>query len=87
MEREINQKTKASPNWQAISSLILGVISLPLGMFLGIIGAGLPAWLGFIFGVMGLKSPARYIAMVGIVLCITGFVIGVHWVHVITTTR
>jgi hypothetical protein len=85
MKRALDQQPKAELKWQSISALVLGIISLPLGIFFGIIGAGFPAWLGFIFGVMGLKSPARNIAITGIILCIVGFAIGIYWVQFITS--
>ena len=80
-----SQQLKAVPKWRAVASLILGIISISLGIFFGIIGAGFPALFGLIIGVMGLKSHLRNVAIVGIILCIVGLTIGVYWVWFITS--
>lgn len=83
---QTTQQTKLDPKGKAISSLVLGIISIPLGIFFGIIGSGLPALLGLIFGTMGVKSTKKTIAVMGIILCIAGLGIGIYWVLFITST-
>ena len=96
-----HQQSKAEPKWQAINSLVLGVISVILPyiiiiwqavvasgtlrrllwygtglgggsakvFLLGMIVAGICAIFGLIFGVKGLKSTRKKLAIVGISIC------------------
>ena len=91
------QRLKSNPRVQAITSLILGIISIILNLILiahysrvlgegllGMIGAYLSffslilCWLfsisGFIFGIFGLKSTKKKLAIIGIILSVIGLI-------------
>jgi hypothetical protein len=58
------------PDWYAITSLILGILSLG-AWFLPCCGAPVTVT-GLVFGILGLKSRQRTLAIVGIVLTSIG---------------
>jgi len=69
------QQPKSNINKAAVASLILGIGSISLGILFGLVGAGLPAFLGLILGVIELRSAKRNIA-----------IIGIYWILFITST-
>jgi len=92
MKMEINQKIKARPPWQAIASLVLGIISILAMVSILSIHASPTRWLfigwlfaivGFIFGIMGLKYARNQLAIAGIVLSVIGFVANVYLYYIL----
>jgi hypothetical protein len=92
MKREINQKTETGPKWQAITSLVLGIISVlaevsiitfPSPIFIiWLYGGWLFAAVGFILGIMGLKYTRKKLAIAGVVLSVIGFVAFVYLYYI-----
>ena len=61
----------------AIASLVLGILGIPLCCFF--VGF-LPGLLGVIFGILGLKSSAKGMAIAGIICGAVAIVIGVSYI-------
>ncbi len=64
--------------WFSLTSLICGLLSIPLGFFTGYLGI-LTGVLGFLFGLFSKNGNPKFSnkAIVGIVTSITGFIAGV----------
>ena len=86
------QQPRAGPKWQAISSLVLGIISILADVSIvsfysspisWLFGGWLFATVGFILGIMGLKYTRKKLAIAGVVLSVIGFVAFVYLYYVL----
>jgi hypothetical protein len=75
-QQPAEESSKGNPekNWQAVTGLVLGIVSFltwliaPIGILTGLIG--------LIFGALGIGSAKRGMAVTGVVLSIIGVLLG-----------
>jgi len=77
---------KSDPKGKSLASLVLGMISFGVSIFalyfpmsgvsmIILFGAFFIAFFGFILGISGLRSTKKKLAVLGIILCISTFIL------------